>query len=415
MLEIDTAVTLAGVTLKNPVVVASGTFGFGEEYGKYYDLDELGGICVKGLTLHQREGNPPPRIAETPMGILNSVGLQNPGVDAFIRRELPRLRQHDVKVIANISGNTPEEYGVMCEKLSDAGVDLIELNISCPNVKAGGLQYGVVPEMAAQVTREAKAHARMPVMVKLSPNVTDITVIARAVEDAGAHDAMIFYYGSKLRVGQVSGMKIYALTIGMAGQDGPFCAFHHIPESRFGQMGDVCQHVKPLHLGNERPPLPGKAPARLVAVAAGEEICVVPGGMHHPDAPPPSAAQCVDAAPQQFGPLHREKGREFPTLKCGIRLRPGAAEGDAARFPAAGAQEGLILRIHCFPGAGLRTVAEQGEDLRPRGRPVKAVQIPLSVPARKAIAPLPPQAADGVTVCVKQRQCHVHHQNAFSR
>ena len=186
MLEIDTAVTLAGVTLKNPVVVASGTFGFGEEYGKYYDLDELGGICVKGLTLHQREGNPPPRIAETPMGILNSVGLQNPGVDAFIRRELPRLRQHDVKVIANISGNTPEEYGVMCEKLSDAGVDLIELNISCPNVKAGGLQYGVVPEMAAQVTREAKAHARMPVMVKLSPNVTDITVIARAVEDAGA-------------------------------------------------------------------------------------------------------------------------------------------------------------------------------------------------------------------------------------
>ena len=121
------------------------------------------------------------------MGVLNSVGLQNPGVDAFIRTELPFLRQYDVKVIANISGNTPEEYGVMCEKLSDAGVDLIEVNISCPNVKAGGLAYGTRPELAAEVTRVAKAHAgKVPVMVKLSPNVTDITEIARAVADAGA-------------------------------------------------------------------------------------------------------------------------------------------------------------------------------------------------------------------------------------
>ena len=181
------AVTLAGVELKNPVVVASGTFGFGREYGQFYDLSELGAICVKGLTAAPREGNPPPRIAETPMGVLNSVGLQNPGVDAFIRTELPFLRQYDVKVIANISGNTPEEYGVMCEKLSDAGVDLIEVNISCPNVKAGGLAYGTRPELAAEVTRVAKAHAgKVPVMVKLSPNVTDITEIARAVADAGA-------------------------------------------------------------------------------------------------------------------------------------------------------------------------------------------------------------------------------------
>ena len=184
--QVDLSVNLAGIVLKNPVVVASGAFGFGREYGQFFDLSELGAICCKGLTLHPREGNPAPRIAETPMGILNSVGLQNPGVDAFIKQELPFLRQYDVKVIANISGNTPEEYGVMCEKLSGAGVDLIEVNISCPNVKAGGLAYGTRPELAAEVTETAKKHARVPVMVKLSPNVTDITEIARAVADAGA-------------------------------------------------------------------------------------------------------------------------------------------------------------------------------------------------------------------------------------
>ncbi len=183
----DMSVKLAGVTLKNPVVVASGTFGFGREYSQFYDLGELGGICAKGLTLHHRNGNPAPRIAETPMGILNSVGLENPGVDAFIAEELPFLRKFDTKVIANISGNTPEEYGIMCEKLSAAGVDMIEVNISCPNVKVGGLAYGTRPELAAEVTEEAKKHAgSVPVMVKLSPNVTDITEIAKAVEGAGA-------------------------------------------------------------------------------------------------------------------------------------------------------------------------------------------------------------------------------------
>ena len=182
----DLRVNVAGVEFQNPLIAASGTFGFGREYNQFYDISQLGGICVKGLTLHPREGNPPPRIAETPMGILNSVGLQNPGVDGFIAHELPWLRERDLAVIANISGNTPEEYGVMCEKLSAAGVDLIEVNISCPNVKAGGMQYGTVPEMAAEVTRQAKTHASVPVMVKLSPNVTDITAIARAVVEAGA-------------------------------------------------------------------------------------------------------------------------------------------------------------------------------------------------------------------------------------
>ena len=187
MPNIDLSVNLAGMTMKNPVVVASGTFGFGREYNQFFDLGELGGICAKGLTLHRREGNPAPRIAETPMGILNSVGLQNPGVDAFIEEELPFLRQFDTKVIANISGNTPEEYGIMCDKLAEADVDMIEVNISCPNVKAGGLAYGTRPELAAEVTEMAKAHAgKVPVMVKLSPNVTDITEIARAVESTGA-------------------------------------------------------------------------------------------------------------------------------------------------------------------------------------------------------------------------------------
>ena len=187
MSNVDMRVTLAGMTMKNPVVVASGTFGFGREYSQFFDLSELGGICAKGLTLLPREGNPAPRIAEYAGGLLNSVGLQNPGVDAFIAEELPFLRQYDVKVIANISGNTPEEYGVMCEKLAGAGVDMIEVNISCPNVKAGGLAYGTRPELAAEVTEMAKSHAgNVPVMVKLSPNVTDITEIARAVEAAGA-------------------------------------------------------------------------------------------------------------------------------------------------------------------------------------------------------------------------------------
>jgi dihydroorotate dehydrogenase (NAD+) catalytic subunit len=186
MKSVDMSVNLAGVELKNPVVVASGTFGFGREFDQFYDISALGGICCKGLTLRPREGNPPPRIAETPAGILNSVGLQNPGVEGFIEHELPWLREKDLKIIANISGNTPEEYGQMCALLSQAGVDLIEVNVSCPNVKCGGLQYGTVPAMTAEVTEMAKKHAgNVPVMVKLSPNVTDIALMAKAVEEAG--------------------------------------------------------------------------------------------------------------------------------------------------------------------------------------------------------------------------------------
>lgn len=220
MHNVDMSVNLAGMVMKNPIVVASGTFGFGREYSQFYDLSELGGICAKGLTLHRREGNPAPRIAETPMGILNSVGLQNPGVDAFIEEELPFLRQYDLKVIANISGNTPEEYGIMCDKLSAAGVDMIEVNISCPNVKAGGLAYGTKPELAAEVTEVAKAHSgNVPVMVKLSPNVTDITEIARAVEAAGADAVSLINTLRGMRIDINTGRPVLKMNTG--GLSGP--------------------------------------------------------------------------------------------------------------------------------------------------------------------------------------------------
>jgi len=183
---VDMSVSFAGVKLKNPIVSASGTFGFGREYGDFYDLSLLGGICVKGLTIKPRAGNRPPRVAETPMGMLNSVGLQNPGVDSFIEDELPFLRQFDTVVIANISGGTVEEYADMADKLSDAKVDMIEVNVSCPNVKAGGMQFGISPEGTAAVTEAVKKRSAVPVIVKLSPNVTDISEIARAAESSGA-------------------------------------------------------------------------------------------------------------------------------------------------------------------------------------------------------------------------------------
>lgn len=182
----DMTVDFAGLRFKNPVVTVSGTFGFGREYGEMYDLSELGGICAKGLTLNPRLGNRPPRVAETPSGMLNSVGLQNPGVDAFINDELPFLRASGTRIIANISGGSPDEYAAAAEKLSFAGVDMIEINISCPNVRAGGIAFGTDCSAASEVTAAVKRVSEVPVMVKLSPNVTDITAIARAVADAGA-------------------------------------------------------------------------------------------------------------------------------------------------------------------------------------------------------------------------------------
>lgn len=182
----DLSVKIAGVAFGNPLIAASGTFGFGHEYNEFYPLSTLGGISCKGITLKRRDGNPPPRIAETPSGILNAVGLQNPGVDVFINDDLPWLKQQGTVVIANIAGNTVEEYCQMAEKLSATDVDMIELNISCPNVKSGGVQFGTSCESVGNITSEVRRHCTKPLIVKLSPNVTDIVSIAQAAEAAGA-------------------------------------------------------------------------------------------------------------------------------------------------------------------------------------------------------------------------------------
>ena len=185
--EITMSVEIGGLKLKNPVMTASGTFGYGEEYADYVDLNQLGAIVVKGLSLKPRLGNPPPRIMETAGGMLNAVGLQNVGVDVFIKEKLPFLRQYDVAVIANIYGESTLEYSQVAKKLSQAeGVHALEVNVSCPNVKKGGLSFGSDPKAAAEVTRRVKAETHLPVIVKLTPNVTDIAAIAQSVEEAGA-------------------------------------------------------------------------------------------------------------------------------------------------------------------------------------------------------------------------------------
>ena len=182
----DLRVTVAGVSFQNPVIPASGAFGFGREYEKFYPLSRLGGISVKGMTLNPKDGNPPPRIAETPMGMLNSVGLQNPGIDAFLEKELPELSQKGTRIIANVAGSTVEDCVEMVGKIEGSAVDMIELNISCPNVKQGGAAFGTSCESAAGITAAVRKATTKPLMVKLSPNVTSITDIAKAVEAAGA-------------------------------------------------------------------------------------------------------------------------------------------------------------------------------------------------------------------------------------
>ena len=182
----DLHVNVAGVEFSNPLIAASGTFGFGREYAEFYPLSVLGGVSSKGITLKARPGNPAPRIAEAPGGMLNAVGLQNPGVDHFIREDLPWLRGQGTRIIATIAGKTPEDYCAMAEKLNDTDVDMIELNISCPNVKQGGVQFGTTCAGVSGITKAVRAHCKKPLMVKLSPNVTDISEMALAAESEGA-------------------------------------------------------------------------------------------------------------------------------------------------------------------------------------------------------------------------------------
>ena len=215
----NTKVNLAGVELKNPVMTASGTFGSGAEYSEFVDLNRLGAVVTKGVANVPWPGNPTPRIAEVYGGMLNAIGLQNPGIDVFAKRDIPFLKQYDTKIIVNVCGKTTEDYIEVVERLADEPVDLLEINISCPNVKEGGIAFGQDPKAVEAITREVKKYAKQPVIMKLSPNVTDITEMAKAAEAAGA-DALSL-------INTITGMKIdihrrkFAIANKTGGMSGP--------------------------------------------------------------------------------------------------------------------------------------------------------------------------------------------------
>lgn len=215
----NTLVNIAGVELKNPVMTASGTFGSGMEYSEFVDLNKLGAVVTKGVANVPWEGNPTPRIAETHGGMLNAIGLQNPGIDVFLNRDIPFLKQYDTKIIVNVCGHTEEEYVEVVERLADEPVDLLEINISCPNVKEGGIGFGQNPDSVLKITKAVKRAAKQPIIMKLSPNVTDITIMAKAAEAGGA-DAVSL-------INTLTGMKIdierqtFALANRTGGLSGP--------------------------------------------------------------------------------------------------------------------------------------------------------------------------------------------------
>ena len=215
----NTKVNLAGVELKNPVMTASGTFGSGAEYSEFVDLNELGAVVTKGVANVPWPGNPTPRIAETYGGMLNAIGLQNPGIDVFCKRDIPFLKQFDTKIIVNVCGKSTEDYCEVVERLADEPVDLLEINISCPNVKEGGIAFGQNPKAVEAITKEVKKYVKQPVIMKLSPNVTDITEMARAAEAGGADILSL--------INTLTGMKIdinrrtFALANKTGGMSGP--------------------------------------------------------------------------------------------------------------------------------------------------------------------------------------------------
>ena len=215
----NTKVTIAGVEFKNPVMTASGTFGSGMEYGEFVDLNKLGAVVTKGVASVPWPGNPTPRVTEVYGGMLNAIGLQNPGIDVFIERDLKFLQQFDTRVIVNVCGKTTEDYIDVVEKLGDTNVDMLEINVSCPNVKEGAIAFGQKADALYNITAEIKKHAKQPIIMKLSPNVTDITEMARAAESAGA-DALSL-------INTLTGMKIdiyrrnFALANKTGGMSGP--------------------------------------------------------------------------------------------------------------------------------------------------------------------------------------------------
>ena len=215
----NTQVNIAGVTFKNPVMTASGTFGSGMEYGEFVDLNKLGAVVTKGVANVPWPGNPTPRVAEVYGGMLNAIGLQNPGIDVFIERDIPFLKQFDTRIIVNVCGKTVEDYVEVVERLKGTEVDMLEINVSCPNVKEGAIAFGQKADALFQITSEIKKHAGQPIIMKLSPNVTDITEMARAAEAAGA-DALSL-------INTITGMKIdihkrtFALANKTGGMSGP--------------------------------------------------------------------------------------------------------------------------------------------------------------------------------------------------
>lgn len=217
--HLKTEVTIAGVTFKNPVMTASGTFGSGMEYGEFVDLNTLGAVVTKGVTSTPWQGNPTPRVAEVYGGMLNAIGLQNPGISVFMERDLPFLEQYDTRIIVNVCGKTVEEYLEVVERLGDTKADMLEINVSCPNVKEGAIAFGQNADCLYDITRRIKEKAKQPIIMKLSPNVTDITEMARAAEAAGS-DAISL-------INTITGMKIdihrrkFALANKTGGMSGP--------------------------------------------------------------------------------------------------------------------------------------------------------------------------------------------------
>ena len=215
----NTKINIAGVEFKNPVMEASGTFGSGMEYSEFVDLSKLGAVVTKGVANVPWPGNPTPRIAEVYGGMLNAIGLQNPGIDVFVNRDIPFLKQYDTKIIVNVCGKTTEDYCAVVERLANEPVDMLEINISCPNVKEGGIAFGQDPKAVEAITKEVKKYAKQPVIMKLSPNVTDITVMAKAAEAGGA-DALSL-------INTLTGMKIdierqtFAIANKTGGMSGP--------------------------------------------------------------------------------------------------------------------------------------------------------------------------------------------------
>ncbi|HEX7066071.1 MAG TPA: dihydroorotate dehydrogenase [Bacillales bacterium] len=213
-------VDLPGLSMKNPIMPASGCFGFGQEYAEFYDLNKLGAIAIKAATFEPRFGNPTPRVAETASGMLNAIGLQNPGVDQIVAEKLPWLEQYDVPILANIAGSAMEDYVETVKKISEApNVNALELNISCPNVKEGGIAFGTKPELAAELTKRVKEASELPLYVKLSPNTADIVGIAKAVEEAGADGLSMINTLLGMRIDRKTGQPV--LANGAGGLSGP--------------------------------------------------------------------------------------------------------------------------------------------------------------------------------------------------